>query len=55
MALIHKSPNFRGWDDFPLRDKLVKMTSLPVYLANDVNAAAIKMLLIFKLKLAIIK
>ena len=37
---IHKSPNFRGWDDFPLRDKLVKMTALPVYLANDVNAAA---------------
>lgn len=37
---IHKSPNFRGWDDFPLRDKLVQMTTLPVYLANDVNAAA---------------
>ncbi len=37
---IHKSPNFRGWDDFPLRDRLVHMTPLPVYLANDVNAAA---------------
>ncbi|MFC1629393.1 ROK family protein [Gemmatimonadota bacterium] len=37
---IQKSPNFRGWDNFPLRDRLVKMTSLPVYLSNDVNAAA---------------
>jgi glucokinase len=37
---IHKSPNFRGWDNFPLRDRLVHMTSLPVFLANDVNAAA---------------
>lgn len=37
---IHKSPNFRGWDDFPLRDRLAKMTPLPVWLANDVNAAA---------------
>jgi glucokinase len=37
---IHKSPNFKGWDDFPLRDRLAKMTPLPVWLANDVNAAA---------------
>lgn len=38
---IHKSPNFRGWEDFPLRDRLTRMTSFPVFLANDVNAAAV--------------
>ncbi len=38
---IHKSPNFKGWTDYPLRDELVRLTDLPVYLANDVNAAAL--------------
>lgn len=38
---IHKSPNFRGWEDFPLRDRLTRMTNYPICLANDVNAAAV--------------
>jgi glucokinase len=38
---IHKSPNFPGWDSFPLRDRLHELTTLPIHLANDVNAAAL--------------
>ena len=33
--------NFRGWDNFPLRDALIEATSLPVILESDANAAAI--------------
>jgi glucokinase len=38
---IHKSPNFPGWEDFPLRERLTRITDYPIFLANDVNAAAL--------------
>ena len=38
---IHKSPNFQGWENFPLRERLTRITNYPIFLANDVNAAAL--------------
>ncbi len=35
-----KPVNFRGWDDFPLRDRVADHCGLPVTFANDANAAA---------------
>lgn len=40
-GLIRKSPNFTGLDAFPLRDHLRELTTLPLDVANDVNAAAL--------------
>ncbi len=34
-------PNFPGWDFFPLRSSLEELTSLPVVLDGDANAAAL--------------
>jgi len=38
---IHKSPNIPAMAGFPLRERLGAGTELPVYLANDVNAAVL--------------
>jgi glucokinase len=35
------SPNFPGWENFPLRDRLEAATGRPVVVENDANAAAI--------------
>lgn len=37
---IPKSPNLPGWENLPLKSKLEKTFNLPVYFANDANAAA---------------
>jgi glucokinase len=37
---IIQSPNFPGWDDFPIRSKVEKAVNVPVLLENDANAAA---------------
>ncbi|MBM3215673.1 ROK family protein [Candidatus Poribacteria bacterium] len=41
-GVIHFSPNFEGWTDIPLADyvkaELRELSSLPVFLENDVNA-----------------
>ncbi len=35
-----KPANLKGWDDFPLRDRVSRHCGLPVTFANDANAAA---------------
>jgi len=35
-----KPVNLKGWDDFPLRDKVSEYCGLPVAFTNDANAAA---------------
>jgi glucokinase len=37
---IVRAGNLRGWDDFPLRDRVREHCGLPVTFANDANAAA---------------
>jgi glucokinase len=38
---LPRSPNLPGWKGVPLRNILQKATGLPVFLANDANAAAL--------------
>ena len=38
---ICNSFQIKGWDDFPLRDWLAKVSGLPVYVDNDANVAAL--------------
>ncbi|MFH1800145.1 MAG: ROK family protein [Candidatus Omnitrophota bacterium] len=38
---LPRSPNLPGWKGIPLRSILQKATGLPVFLANDANAAAL--------------
>jgi glucokinase len=38
---LPRSPNLPGWKGIPLRNILQKATGLPVFLANDANAAAL--------------
>jgi glucokinase len=40
-GMVLGPPNLPGWDSIPLRDELRQMYSLPVYLENDANAAAV--------------
>lgn len=40
-GLIPRSPNLPGWKGIPLRNILSGATGLPVFFANDANAAAI--------------
>ena len=37
---VPPSPNLPGWANLPIRSKLQALFSLPIYLANDANAAA---------------
>src|SRR5579884_318856 len=37
---IIKSPNFPGWDNFPVRLEVEKAVGVPVVIENDANAAA---------------
>lgn len=37
---IIQSPNFPGWDDFPIRSAIEKEVGVPVIIENDANAAA---------------
>ena len=38
--MLVKPVNLKGWDDFPLRDRVAAHCGLPVTFANDANAAA---------------
>lgn len=38
---IIESPNFPGWDDFPIRSAMEEAIGVPVILENDANAAAV--------------
>lgn len=42
-GVVTQSPNFTGWDNIPLRDIIQRRLSrsLPVFLENDANAAAL--------------
>jgi glucokinase len=40
-GLILSPPNLPGWDRIPLRDAMASAFSLPVFLDNDANAAAL--------------
>jgi len=40
-GVLPRSPNLPGWARLPLRRLLQKATGLPVFLANDANAAAL--------------
>ncbi|HUJ79092.1 MAG TPA: ROK family protein [Nitrospiria bacterium] len=40
-GLVVSSPNFTGWEGFPLRDRLEAAISRPVVIENDANAAAV--------------
>jgi glucokinase len=44
-GMLPRSPNLPGWKGIPLRNILHKATGLPVFLANDANAAALAELL----------
>ncbi len=39
-GILVKPVNLKGWDNFPLRDRIRAHCGLPVTLANDANAAA---------------
>lgn len=39
-GMLVKPVNLRGWDDFPLRDRVSHFCGLPVSFENDANAAA---------------
>lgn len=39
-GMLLKPVNLRGWDDYPLRDKLAAACGFPVAFENDANAAA---------------
>lgn len=40
LGKVPRSPNLPGWDKLPLKSKIETSFHLPVYLANDANAAA---------------
>jgi len=40
-GLVISSPNFPGWEGFPLRDRLEAVIGRPVVIENDANAAAV--------------
>ncbi len=40
-GIIASTPNIEGWEDFPLADNLREHFSVPVYLGNDANLAAL--------------
>ncbi len=39
-GMLLEPPNLRGWENFPIRDRLSHHCGLPVGFANDANAAA---------------
>jgi glucokinase len=39
-GLLLEPPNLRGWENFPIRDRVSEASGLPVAFANDANAAA---------------
>ncbi len=41
LGVVRFSPNFPGWHDFPLADKILERTGLQVYVENDANAYAL--------------
>ncbi|AEH50798.1 ROK family protein [Pseudothermotoga thermarum] len=41
LGVVRFSPNFPGWHDFPLAEKLSLETGLKVYVENDANAYAL--------------
>ncbi len=40
-GVVRFSPNFPGWHDFPLADRISQKTGLKVYVENDANAYAL--------------
>lgn len=40
-GVIHKSPNFPGWEEFGIRESLERTTAMRVVVENDANAAAL--------------
>lgn len=40
-GIVPRSPNLPGWKGIPIRRELQRQTGLPVFLANDANAAAL--------------
>ncbi|MBI1354494.1 MAG: ROK family protein [Acidobacteria bacterium] len=40
-GVIAKAPNLRGWEEYPLKQKLEQALELPVMVENDANAAAL--------------
>lgn len=39
-GMLLEPPNLRGWENFPIRDRVSQHCGLPVAFANDANAAA---------------
>jgi glucokinase len=39
-GMLLEPPNLRGWENFPIRDRVSEACGLPVAFANDANAAA---------------
>lgn len=40
-GILYTSPNLTGWKDVPVRDRVEEELGIPVFLANDANAAAL--------------
>ena len=40
-GIVVKSPNFPDWNNLPLKNELEKALSIPVFIENDANAAAL--------------
>jgi len=40
-GIVFSAPNIAGWENFPLRDELQKVFSVPVLIENDANVAAL--------------
>jgi len=40
-GFIYYLPNISGWENYPLREKLHRLTGLPVYVDNDANLFAL--------------
>ncbi len=41
LGIVHSTPNIPGCDNFPLKSELEKRFSIPVFLENDANLAAL--------------
>ena len=40
-GIIYRTPNIKGWDNFPMRDYLQDRLAIPVKVGNDANLAAL--------------
>ncbi len=40
-GMVHRSPHFPAWIDYPIRDELAKKIAFPILVDNDANMAAL--------------